>query len=131
VKHVVFFDGICNLCNGWVDFLLPRLKVDSSLTFASLQGKAASELLKNPGLTSIVLWEDGAVFTESDAILRILGDLRRPWSWLRIFRVIPRRLRNALYRGIARRRYRWFGKRETCRVPPPEERARFQNRFLE
>jgi len=114
-----------------VDFLLPRLKTDSRLTFASLQGKTASELLKNPGLTSIVLWRDGEVFTESDAILRILGELRGPWSWLRGFCVIPRGLRNMLYRWIARHRYRWFGKRETCRVPTPEERVHFQNRFLE
>jgi predicted DCC family thiol-disulfide oxidoreductase YuxK len=128
----VFFDGVCNLCNGFVDFLVhkDRRRV---LRFASLQGKTSHELL-GPGagekLASVVFYQsrstsNGSTWTESAAVIRILSSLGGAWRLLVLLRVIPSFLRDPIYRFIARNRYHWFGKRETCRLPSPEEHALF------
>jgi predicted DCC family thiol-disulfide oxidoreductase YuxK len=131
VKHVVFFDGVCNFCNGWIDFLAPRLKPDASVFFASLQGHTAAKLLKSPGMDSIVYLRDGKILIESDAIFGLMSLMRWPWPLFRVLAAVPRGLRNSIYRRVARNRYRWFGKRQECRIPTPEEQRRFQNRFLD
>lgn len=143
-RRIVFFDGYCTLCNQWVDFLLRVLtnpKKESthySFQLASLQGKTAKEILASTGrsdllappFNTIVLYERVAgtvnevvFFTESDAILRIFAGIGTPWSFFAIFRFLPRFVRDGIYRLIARYRYRWFGKRETCRLPTIEERV--------
>jgi predicted DCC family thiol-disulfide oxidoreductase YuxK len=126
---VILFDGVCNLCNGFVQFVIAR---DSAarFRFASLQSNAASKLLDRHRVTtllpdSIVLVEDDRVFTRSSAALRIAGGLGFPWSLAYAGIAVPKPLRDALYDLVARHRYRWFGKRDVCMIPTPELRARF------
>ena len=126
---IVLFDGVCNLCNGSVQFILKR-DPRGTFRFASLQSEAGRSLMAGHGLdpgalSSVVLIEDGRAFEESSAALRIARHLPGPWKLLRVFAVVPRPLRDAVYRWIARNRYRWFGKTETCWLPTPELRARF------
>lgn len=128
---VVLFDGVCNLCNATVNFLIDRDR-DARLRFASLQSEPGRALLASRGVTvpegdpeSIVLVEGDAVWQRSDAILRLGRHLPAPWRWGAVLLVVPRVVRDAVYRWIARNRYRWFGRSETCRVPTPELRARF------
>lgn len=126
---LVLFDGVCNLCNGAVRWLLARDRRER-LSFASLQSQAARRVLDAAGVTgalpdSIVLVENGRVFTRSDAVLRIARRLGLPWSLAAVARILPRPLRDALYAWIARHRYAWFGRRESCLVPSPALRRRF------
>lgn len=124
----LLFDGVCNLCNGAVQFVLDHER-DHTLRFAALQSPEAKDLLGDhplpAGLDSVLLVEGGEVFAHSDAALRVARHLRMPWRLLGVFRVVPRFVRDAVYRFVARHRYRWFGKSETCRIPTPELRARF------
>ncbi len=126
---VVLFDGVCNLCNGSVNFIIDR-DPDGYFRFASLQSEEAEAIMRSAGISdetleSIVLVEGGRVFRRSDAVLRIARKLKGPWSALALFTVVPRPIRDRVYDWIARNRYRWFGKRDTCRIPTPELRARF------
>jgi predicted DCC family thiol-disulfide oxidoreductase YuxK len=130
---VVLFDGVCNLCTGSVLFIIRR-DPRGVFRFAALQSPAAAALLKDapvrsgPLPDSIVLVEgDGAarVSTQSTAALRIARRLRFPWPVLYALIVIPRPIRDWVYDFIAARRYRWFGKRDSCMMPTPELRARF------
>lgn len=128
-RPILFFDGVCNLCNASVNFVLKRDKA-GRFRFATLQSPAAAELLdpfglKASDLDTVVLLEDGRAYTRSTAALRVARRLRFPWNLLYAFILLPRFVRDPLYRFVARRRYRWFGKTETCRVPTPEVRSRF------
>lgn len=125
----ILFDGVCNLCNGSVQFILKR-DPESRFRFASLQSEAGRRLVAENGLdpdvlSSVILIEDGKVYRESTAALRIARHLSGAWKLLRVLVLIPRPIRDAAYRLIARNRYRWFGKSETCWLPTPELRARF------
>lgn len=125
---LVLFDGICNLCNSAVTFILDR-DPDAYFYFASLQSNEAQALLATHDLPaaylkSIVVVEDGHVYTNSDAVLQIARKLKG-WSWLYPFRWVPRFIRDPFYHWIARNRYRWFGTSDACRLPTPELRARF------
>jgi predicted DCC family thiol-disulfide oxidoreductase YuxK len=120
---------VCNLCNAWVDFVLKRDR-RGLVRFGSLQSEQGQALLRQywPSTVppdSLVLIEGDRVFTQSTAALRILKRLGLPWNLLVIFRIVPRSVRDAVYNFIARQRYRWFGRRETCRLPTASERARF------
>jgi predicted DCC family thiol-disulfide oxidoreductase YuxK len=125
---VIFFDGVCGLCNRWVDFVLARDR-QGVFRFAPLQGETARDWLRiEPGqpLNSVVLVDHHGVYRKSDAIWRMLIRLGGIWivpGWL--LRLTPRPLRQWGYDLVARRRYRWFGKKEACRLPRPQERARF------
>ena len=126
---VLLFDGVCNLCNSSVDFIV-RHDPDGRVKFASLQSRTGRRLLRKGGLpadydASLVLIEDDRFYTSSDAALRVARYLRAPWSWASVLRVFPRWLRDTVYRWVSRNRYDWFGKRDTCRLPTPEERDRF------
>jgi len=126
---IVLFDGVCNLCNGSVQFLIRR-DPGARFRFASLQSPVGERLLDELGIDrqavdSVILVEDGRWYKESDAALRIAHSLGGPWKALGILRLIPRPLRDGLYRFIARNRYRWFGKTEACWLPTPELRGRF------
>ncbi|MFL5814204.1 MAG: thiol-disulfide oxidoreductase DCC family protein [Bdellovibrionia bacterium] len=126
-SSIVFFDGVCNLCNGFVDFLV-RQDHRRVLRFASLQGKTSRDLLglgAGEKLESVVFYQNGSTSSESLAVLRILSSLGGAWRLTVLLRVIPGFVRDPIYRFIARNRYRWFGKRETCRLPSPDERALF------
>lgn len=126
---IVLFDGVCNFCNASVNFIIAR-EPRGRLRFAALQSEAGRALLREHGLpeefmTSLVLIEGGRAFTDSAGALAITAHLSSPWNWLRLLRVVPRIVRDAAYRCVGRRRYRWFGRTEACRVPTPAERARF------
>jgi len=128
---IILFDGVCNLCNGFVQFLLPRDR-HGKFRFGSLQSESARQLLKDSGLnpatlSTVVLVEGSQVYTESTAVLRIVRKLGAGWPLLFAFIVIPPFLRNAIYRFIAGHRYRLFGKREQCMLPSPE----WQDRFID
>lgn len=124
-QHVVLFDGVCNLCNGAVRFILARDPA-GLFRFASLQSEAARRLLRDDGRAeTIVLLEAGKTYTKSTAALRIARGLRFPWPLLYAFVAVPRPLRDLVYDWVARHRYRWFGKRETCLLPTSEVRGRF------
>lgn len=126
---IVLFDGVCNLCNGSVQFILRRDPA-GKFRFASLQSDLGQRLLTERGLDpealdSVVVVDGDRFYRESDAALRIARDLKGAWKALTVFRLIPRPLRDWLYRLIARNRYSWFGKAETCWLPTPELRGRF------
>ena len=126
---VILFDGLCNVCSGSVRFILPRDR-KAVFRFASLQSSAAARLLtdcgRTPGtLDSLVLIEDGGCYERSDAVLRIAGRLPFPWTLAGALRIIPRPIRDALYTFLAARRYRWFGRKDVCELPPAEWRERF------
>jgi predicted DCC family thiol-disulfide oxidoreductase YuxK len=126
---VVLFDGVCNLCNGAVRFIIDRDPA-GRFRFASLQSLAAREVLgaatvEEPLPDSIVLVERDRVTTRSTAALQIARRLQFPWPLLYAFIVVPRRLRDAVYDVVARNRYRWFGRREVCMVPTPGMMVRF------
>lgn len=126
---VIVFDGYCALCSGFVNALL-RLDRRRRFYFAALQSPAGQELLHAAGLPPhhsewIMLIQKGRSYGRSAAVLRIARGLGLPWSLLYGFWLIPRPLRDAAYGVIARNRYRWFGKRETCRVATDKERERF------
>lgn len=125
---IIFFDGVCNLCNSLVDLLL-RLDKRQAFRFASLQGETAARLLgplaENPHTWSVVYVDEQGVHNQSDAALAICRRLGGVWVVLAWFRMVPRVLRDPVYRLIARYRYHLFGRRETCRIPTVAERTRF------
>ncbi len=128
-QPVIIFDGVCNLCNGFVDFIVRR-DADGIFQFASNQSEAGEEILSQAGITdfeadTIVLVQGGTAHTRSTAVLRIAGQLGLPWKLLRVFVLVPAPVRDFVYRLVAKNRYRMFGKRDTCRIPTPEERSRF------
>jgi predicted DCC family thiol-disulfide oxidoreductase YuxK len=126
---VILFDGVCNLCNSFVRFVIAR-DADGRFQFGPLQSPAARRLLgsieSSAGLPdSVLLVEDGRVWTRSDAALRVARRLKFPWRLAYVFILVPRPLRDWMYDQIARRRYQWFGKRAVCMVPTPDLRRRF------
>jgi len=126
---IVLFDGVCNFCTASVQFILKRDK-RVRYRFASLQSDAARRLLEpclrsGPVPDAIVLVENGECVFASTAALRIGRSFGGVWRLLGMFWIVPRPVRDAVYRWFARRRYGWFGKRDTCYVPTPEERSRF------
>ena len=124
---VLFFDGVCNLCNRTVDFLIRRDK-KHALRFAPLQGTSAQELLdssKFEALPSVVLLDKSGVYQRSSAVLRAVAKLGGLWPLMKVFLIVPRPIRDAVYNWIAKNRYKWFGKRDSCRLPTTEERAMF------
>lgn len=122
---IVFFDGVCGLCNFFVDFVITRDK-KALFKFAPLQGDSAkTKDISLVQYNSVVLYMDGEYFIKSSAAIKILAELGGIYSLLKILLIIPDFMRNAVYDLIAANRYKWFGKRETCRIPGPEERERF------
>jgi predicted DCC family thiol-disulfide oxidoreductase YuxK len=128
--HVlVLFDGVCNLCNGFVQFLIRR-DPSARFRFASLQSEVAHNLLTRFGLDSramhsVIVIDNGDVYQRSDAALRVVAYLPGLWRALKVFKVIPRVIRDRLYDWVAASRYRWFGKRDSCWLPDPALKARF------
>jgi predicted DCC family thiol-disulfide oxidoreductase YuxK len=126
---VVLFDGVCNLCNGAVNFVIDR-DPEGYFKFAALQSDEGQDLLDavgaaDTGLSSIILVEEGKVYRQSTAALRIARRLSGAWPLLYLFIVVPRPLRDLVYDWIANNRYDWFGKRDQCRIPTPDLQARF------
>jgi predicted DCC family thiol-disulfide oxidoreductase YuxK len=127
---IVVFDGVCHLCNGWVQFLLKHDKSER-FVFAAMQMPAGRRLLQEHGLdpdspVSLLLLDDNVPYTDSAAILRVLGRLGGAWKIVAaVLSFIPRVLRDPAYRFVARHRYRLFGRRAQCMTPTPEIARRF------
>ena len=124
---IVLFDGVCNLCNGVVQFVIAR-DPQARFKFASQQSEAGREIMRQyrlPGMTSVVLIRNGQALLKSDAVLEIARLLPAPWSWSIAFKIVPRALRDFVYDLVARSRYSIFGKRDACWLPTPELRTRF------
>lgn len=126
---LLLFDGVCNLCNASVQWVLKRDQ-KGIFKFASLQSDTGQALLKKFGFHSedfdtVVLVDGERIFTRSDVPLEIVRRLGGAWSLLTVFKIIPRFIRNAVYDWVARNRYRWFGKKEECMLPRPEWKGRF------
>ncbi|NUN99300.1 MAG: thiol-disulfide oxidoreductase DCC family protein [Saprospiraceae bacterium] len=126
---ILLFDGVCNLCNASVQFILKRDR-KGIFRFASLQSPTGQALLRFAGLptdeiNSTVLFENGTPYLRSDAGLRVVRRLSGGWPLLYGLIAVPRPLRNRIYDWIAHNRYRWFGKQESCLMPAPEWKSRF------
>ena len=128
-RPTILFDGVCNLCNATVRFVIRRDR-RRRFRFAPLQSDAARQLLgvTEPGavaLDSILLVEGSRVYRKSEAALRIARQLNHPWPLLAVFSILPRGVRDRVYDYIGNHRYRWFGRTESCQVPAPGDRDRF------
>lgn len=126
---IVLFDGYCHLCSGSVQFIIKR-DPGACFRFASLQSEKGKAVFENAEISSgetdsVILVEKGRVYTRSAAALRIARRLTCGWSLLSVFILVPAFIRDVVYDWIARNRYRWFGKRETCFLPDPDEAYRF------
>lgn len=126
---IILFDGICNLCNSAVSFVIKRDK-KSVIQFAALQTDPAKKLLEQfnlptQSINSIILIEKGVLYTQSTAVLKISKHLNGLWPLLYGLIIVPTFIRNGIYQWIAKNRYQWFGKQEKCMVPSPELSARF------
>ena len=129
---VVLYDGVCNFCNGAVQFVL-RHDAEGIFRFAALQGAKARELIgSQPVLvaakgdpTSIVLIQWGHTYIKTDAVFRIARLLSGGYSWLYLLLIIPRPIRDQFYDWFAANRYKWFGRKDSCPIPSAEQRERF------
>ena len=129
MSAIILFDGVCNLCNGAVQFVI-RHDPEGQFKFAALQSETGRELRRRFGLAvdsieTMVLVEGDRAYLQSEAALRIAVKLGGAWPLLGMLRVVPRAWRDRAYRFLADHRYRWFGKRDSCLVPTPDLRARF------
>lgn len=127
MKQILFFDGVCNLCNGFVDFIIKR-DPEGHFLFSPLQGQKAKSTLpieKIEKLSTVILWSQGQIYEKSDAALLVLQQLGGLWWFSRFFWIAPQFMRNFVYDFVAKNRYKLFGKRDSCRLPTKEERARF------
>jgi len=126
---IILFDGICNFCNSSVNFIIKRDK-ENIFRFASLQSETGQKFLTEYNFShtkfdTIILIENGKLYTRSSAALRIAKCLSGMWKLFYIFIIIPNPIRNYLYDLLSRNRYKWFGKRDSCRVPTEKEKSKF------
>ncbi|MFB4213848.1 thiol-disulfide oxidoreductase DCC family protein [Shouchella sp. JSM 1781072] len=128
MSGIILFDGVCNLCNHLVDFVIKR-DVKGRYQFASLQSEKGMALLKEHNirldLHTMVVIENQQAYTKSDAALRVFPKLKGLWPLFRVLIIVPRPIRNKCYDWISQSRYRLFGKKESCRLPTKEEQSRF------
>ncbi|WP_419211665.1 thiol-disulfide oxidoreductase DCC family protein [Maribacter sp. X9] len=130
VHKIILFDGVCNLCNGAVQFILKRDEKDI-FRFAALQSEVGLQLVaeRNIDITSIdsiILIEPGvAYYTKSTAALKIAENLSGIWNLCSVLLWLPESFRNIVYDFVARNRYKWYGKKEACMIPTPELQSKF------
>lgn len=127
--YLILFDGVCNFCNYWVRFALKRDQ-KQKLSFGTLQGNTAQSVLPLHGINekeiaSVVFIENGKLWQNSSAVLRICRHLSGSWKLFYALIIIPAPIRDFIYKMIAKNRYRWFGKRESCMVPDASMKDRF------
>ena len=122
---LILFDGVCNLCNGFVNFIIDSDK-HGQFKFSSLQSAYAQRLLKDKpeSLDSVVFYDGENLYEKSEAVFNIAESLKG-YKWLKVFRVVPKWIRDYLYDTIAKNRYKVFGKSETCRIPTSDLKVRF------
>lgn len=126
---IVLFDGVCNFCNGSVNFIIEHDKA-GYFKFSPLQSQIGEELTTKHGIykaetDSVILIEDEKAYTHSTGALRIARKLDGIWSWAYAFRLVPSPIRDFFYKTFAKYRYRLFGRQDACMMPTPEIRARF------
>ncbi|WP_404474474.1 thiol-disulfide oxidoreductase DCC family protein [Vreelandella venusta] len=127
--HIVIFDGVCNFCNGAVNFIIKR-DPKGVFAFTPMQSELAQELTErlnvpDVGMDTLVLIKAGECYVLSDAALEIAKELKGPWRFCYAFKVVPRPIRDAAYKLFARNRYKLFGKRDACMVPTEDVKSRF------
>lgn len=130
-QPIILFDGICNFCNNAVNFIIKRDK-NSVLKFAALQSNIAHKILKNNNLPtadlhSFVFIEKDKIFIRSTAALRVCRYLNGLWPLMYGLIIVPRFIRDSIYKWISKNRYRWFGKKEICMIATPDIKVRFLN----
>lgn len=130
-RKILFFDGVCNLCNGTVDFIMSK-NPKENIYFSSLQSPFAVSFLGEydidlKSLDTIYYYKEGEIYKRSEAVFEFLMETSRPYSYLRIFRFVPTIVADSIYNWIAKRRYNLLGKTDSCRIPTKQE----ENRFLE
>ena len=129
-KKIILFDGVCNLCNGAVQFIIKHDKKDI-FRFVALQSDLGIEICNYIGIDrtkidSIILYNPGvAYYYKSSAVLEIGNELGGIYSLVSIFKILPERIRNYIYDYIAKNRYKWYGKKESCMIPTPELKTKF------
>lgn len=130
VRYIVFFDGKCNFCNKTVDFIFKNKKPNETLYFASLESEFAAKFLKSSNISldkldTIYFYSEGIIYDRSTAVLHLCGLLKSGYSLLRVFKIIPRSIRDRIYKIISKNRHRIFGLTSTCRISTEEERVFF------
>ncbi|TGK87442.1 DUF393 domain-containing protein [Leptospira noumeaensis] len=127
-SKIVFFDGVCHLCMGSVQFLLKRNQKEN-LYFSAIGSEVFRSLIPKEMVSklpdSILYWKEGNLYLESEAILQLVRELKFPWFLLFGLVLVPRFIRNFMYRWIAKHRYAWFGKADVCMMPTPNLKRRF------
>jgi predicted DCC family thiol-disulfide oxidoreductase YuxK len=132
MDHVVFFDGVCNLCSESVQFIIKN-DHKNVFKFSSLQSEFAQKTLVNKNITeisnsrTIILLTNNNTFAKSDAVLRITRYLKFPFNLLYVFIIVPPFIRNAVYDFVSKNRYRWFGKKAECWIPDETLKYKFIN----
>jgi len=126
---IILFDGVCNFCNGMVNFVIPREK-KSVIKFAALQSETGQQLLKQFNLStyefnSFIFIEAGRVYTQSTGALKVSKYLSAFWPLLYGLIIVPKFIRDGIYNWIAKNRYKWFGKKEQCMIPTAGVSERF------
>lgn len=126
---IILFDGVCNLCNRFIQFIIKR-DPNARFKFASIQSESGQFILhklnqSKSSFDSIIYIKENKYFVKSSAGLQILKDLGGPWQVFYVFILIPQFIRDPIYNFIAKKRYKLFGKRDTCMIPSPEIKQRF------
>ncbi|MBL7838045.1 MAG: DUF393 domain-containing protein [Bacteroidetes bacterium] len=125
--NIVFFDGVCNLCNSTVQWVIKRDK-KKQFKFSSLQSDFAQNFIKDPIIRktdSIVFYHQGNFYVKSRAVLKLLGLMRFPFNLAKIALIVPNFISDGVYDIVARNRYKWFGKRDVCMIPDQNTKDRF------
>lgn len=128
-QQVIIFDGVCNFCNGAVNFIIKR-DSKGAFKFAPIQSEVAQSLILNQQINgvdkdTVLLIKNGDYFVRTNAALEITKDLDGFWFVFRVFKIVPKVVRDYCYRIFARNRYTWFGKKDVCMVPTADVRDRF------
>ena len=129
-KKIILFDGVCNLCDSSVQFIIKHDKKDV-FRFVALQSELGIEICNYIGvertkIDSIILYNPGvAYYYKFSAVIEICGELGGIYGMLSVFKILPEKLRNYIYDYIAKNRYKWYGKKESCMIPTPELKAKF------
>lgn len=126
---IIYFDGVCYLCNSLVNFLL-KIDKDNRLKFSPLQSNFAKRELKNSDINleeidSIMLQVGSKFFIKSDAVIKIIKEMRWYWQGLLVIKILPKNIRDKLYDFIADHRYKWFGRKDSCMIPTNDVKSRF------
>ncbi len=129
MERIIFFDGVCNVCNASVQFILKR-DPEGAFKYCTLQSARGQKTLEENGMPTgtfdtFLLSENGKLYTKSTAALRAVKELSGFWPMLYVFIIVPAFVRDTIYGFVARNRYKWFGKKESCMIPTPEIRSRF------